>query len=283
MLSTSVNDQRFELQRRGYAAAFTNPKIIRAIRASPHGQIAVTLFEWAAVDAQARHRAVDGDIGRRGRAAGRRELLRERARCAAGRRFSAAIDFAVRLFDANPFPPNAALYRRLGRRRQQLGRPSRMRATGGGARHHDQRPGDPRRVAAAAGDALAVPLDEFTATTSLAGRARSSSSPRTSMPSRGDPEQADPRDLQPAQGRRRGRPRACRDPHRARGRPADRAVAVIGGSGSVTESCRCGDEPGAMSTSGVGLTGRRRRLARAAPRPLRQLRRDASSTSVETV
>src|SRR5882672_7479647 len=51
-VSTSVNDQRFELQRRGYAAAFTNPEIIRAIRASPHGQIAVTLFEWAAVDAQ---------------------------------------------------------------------------------------------------------------------------------------------------------------------------------------------------------------------------------------
>src|SRR5258708_36713752 len=51
-VSTSVNDQRFELQRRGYAEAFTNPEIIPAIRASPHGQIAGTRFEWAAVDAQ---------------------------------------------------------------------------------------------------------------------------------------------------------------------------------------------------------------------------------------
>jgi hypothetical protein len=44
--SNSVNDVRFELQKQGYAAAFRNSQVIRAIASGAEQSIAVTMMQW---------------------------------------------------------------------------------------------------------------------------------------------------------------------------------------------------------------------------------------------
>jgi hypothetical protein len=44
--SGSVNQPRFELQRRGYADAFRNPRVLNAIRGLTTQSIAVTMVQW---------------------------------------------------------------------------------------------------------------------------------------------------------------------------------------------------------------------------------------------
>ena len=46
-VSRSINEEEFELQRRGYAAAITSPRLIDTIRSGSHGAIAVSFVEWA--------------------------------------------------------------------------------------------------------------------------------------------------------------------------------------------------------------------------------------------
>ena len=51
-ISSSVNRERFELQRKGYADTFTDAQVIRAIRDTAHGCIGVCYLEWAGGDSQ---------------------------------------------------------------------------------------------------------------------------------------------------------------------------------------------------------------------------------------
>jgi len=44
--SGSVNETRFQLQKRGYAAAFRNPRVVDAITAGSRHAIAVTMTQW---------------------------------------------------------------------------------------------------------------------------------------------------------------------------------------------------------------------------------------------
>src|SRR5258708_36478325 len=44
--SSSVNMYRFELQKKGYAAAFRNPRVLAAIRSGISQAIAVTMHQW---------------------------------------------------------------------------------------------------------------------------------------------------------------------------------------------------------------------------------------------
>jgi hypothetical protein len=46
-VSRSISDPKFELERRGYAKAFSDPQVLRAIADGPEGRIAVALVEWA--------------------------------------------------------------------------------------------------------------------------------------------------------------------------------------------------------------------------------------------
>ena len=46
-ISRSMDEAKFQLQRSGYAAAFSNPQVIEAIRAGPSGRIALTFIEWS--------------------------------------------------------------------------------------------------------------------------------------------------------------------------------------------------------------------------------------------
>jgi len=51
-VSRSIDQDKFQLQRDGYAAAITNPRVIEAIRSGPHHRIAVTFVEWSGVGRQ---------------------------------------------------------------------------------------------------------------------------------------------------------------------------------------------------------------------------------------
>lgn len=46
-VSRSIDSDKYELQRKGYAAAMSDPQVLRAIAAGPRGRIAVAFVEWA--------------------------------------------------------------------------------------------------------------------------------------------------------------------------------------------------------------------------------------------
>jgi hypothetical protein len=46
-VSLSISEARFELERRGYAEAFSDPRVLRAIAEGETGRIGVALFDWA--------------------------------------------------------------------------------------------------------------------------------------------------------------------------------------------------------------------------------------------
>lgn len=52
-VSRSIDDEEFELQRRGYAAAVTSPEFLQAIQSGAHGAVALCLVEWAGPGQQA--------------------------------------------------------------------------------------------------------------------------------------------------------------------------------------------------------------------------------------
>src|SRR3954465_11118092 len=51
-VSRSVDTRKFELQRQGYAAALSNPRVIEAIKSGPHGRIAICFLEWSGATSQ---------------------------------------------------------------------------------------------------------------------------------------------------------------------------------------------------------------------------------------
>lgn len=52
-VSRSVDDGEFELQRKGYAAALTDPRVLKAIHGTKSGAIAVCFIEWSGESDQA--------------------------------------------------------------------------------------------------------------------------------------------------------------------------------------------------------------------------------------
>ncbi len=51
-ISRSVDGAKFKLQREGYAAALTDPRVMSAIRSVPNGRIAICFIEWSGAHAQ---------------------------------------------------------------------------------------------------------------------------------------------------------------------------------------------------------------------------------------
>jgi hypothetical protein len=51
-VSRSVDDDEFKLQRQGYAAAVTNPRVLQAIAGGPHGAVAICFVEWSGPEEQ---------------------------------------------------------------------------------------------------------------------------------------------------------------------------------------------------------------------------------------
>src|SRR5271157_3386666 len=51
-VSRSIDEGEFELQRKGYAAALTDPRVLAAIRGGTTGTIAVCFVEWSGAGEQ---------------------------------------------------------------------------------------------------------------------------------------------------------------------------------------------------------------------------------------
>src|SRR5690242_19307061 len=101
-VSRSTDDGEFNLQRKGYANAITDPEVLSAIIGGKHHAIAVTFVEWSGDREQ--QVVVDWTVVRDGEAA----AAMASAIMAAPRSFigrtatGAAIDFAVQRLQASP-------------------------------------------------------------------------------------------------------------------------------------------------------------------------------------
>ncbi|HMK67826.1 MAG TPA: DUF1194 domain-containing protein [Stellaceae bacterium] len=98
-VSISVDDMEFRLQREGYAAAITDPKILAAIRNGARHAIALCVIEWSGASAQ--RVVVDWTVIRDETSAlSAAQTLRTAPRAFAGATaIGAAIDFAMKQFE----------------------------------------------------------------------------------------------------------------------------------------------------------------------------------------
>jgi Protein of unknown function (DUF1194) len=105
-VSRSVDDEKFKLQREGYATAIVDPRVIRAMTGGPNGRIALVFVEWASEWEQ---RVVIDWTAIAGEADAQAVSNRVRAaeRSYRGRTsISAAIDFSMMLLARSPFQAN---------------------------------------------------------------------------------------------------------------------------------------------------------------------------------
>jgi hypothetical protein len=102
-VSRSIDDGEFNLQRKGYAAAMTDPRVLRAIAGAPNHAIAVTFVEWAGAPEQ--NVVVDWTVIRDEEGAGAvAATMLSAPRSFLGRTsISAAIDFAMAQLERAPF------------------------------------------------------------------------------------------------------------------------------------------------------------------------------------
>jgi len=102
--SGSVNQERFELQKRGYAAAFLNRAVLSAIRSGATQAIAVTMVQWTGPALQVQ--VVPWTrIGDTESAAALADLIAAAPRrlFGGGTSISGAIDYAMTLWQQSPY------------------------------------------------------------------------------------------------------------------------------------------------------------------------------------
>jgi hypothetical protein len=102
-VSRSIDSAKFQLQREGYAAAISDPRVLDTIRSGHTGRIGLSFVEWSGVGAQ--HVVIDWmTIGDAATAKDFGDRLIEAPRSFADRTsISGAIDFAINAFDQAPF------------------------------------------------------------------------------------------------------------------------------------------------------------------------------------
>ncbi len=102
-VSRSVDQPKFQLQRDGYAAAVTDPRVLEAISTGMHRRIAICFVEWSGAGA---HKLVIDWMMIDGTAAARRfaDAIVEAPRSFADRTsISGGIEFAMTQFERAPF------------------------------------------------------------------------------------------------------------------------------------------------------------------------------------
>ena len=102
-VSRSIDQEKFQLQRDGYAAAITNPRVLDAVRSGPNHRIAVCFVEWSGIGAQ--KLLIDWTIIQDGASAQQfAAQLAEAPRSFADRTsISGAIEFAMAQLERAPF------------------------------------------------------------------------------------------------------------------------------------------------------------------------------------
>jgi hypothetical protein len=102
-VSYSMDTDELAIQREGYAQALVSSDFLRTLKSGPTGRIAITYFEWAASGDQKiilPWQIVDGPESADAVAA---EIMKAPIRRASRTSISGAINFAMPLFDQNPY------------------------------------------------------------------------------------------------------------------------------------------------------------------------------------
>jgi hypothetical protein len=102
-VSYSMDMDELAIQREGYAQAVVSKEFLQALKTGPNGKIAVTYFEWAASSDQKLvipWRVIDGPETADAVAI---EIMKAPIRRASRTSISGAINFAMPLFDENPY------------------------------------------------------------------------------------------------------------------------------------------------------------------------------------
>jgi len=102
-VSYSMDMDELAVQREGYAQAIVSKEFLQALKSLPNGKIAVTYFEWAASNDQKiiiPWRMIDGPETADAVAD---EIMKTPIRRASRTSISGAINFAMPLFDENPY------------------------------------------------------------------------------------------------------------------------------------------------------------------------------------
>ncbi|HEX5509577.1 MAG TPA: DUF1194 domain-containing protein [Pseudolabrys sp.] len=102
-VSRSIDHEKFQLQRGGYASALADPRVLEAIASGPHGGIAICFVEWSGLFSQ---KVVIDWMKIDGRKAAQEigDRLLESPRSFADRTsISSGIDFAAAQFATSPF------------------------------------------------------------------------------------------------------------------------------------------------------------------------------------
>jgi hypothetical protein len=102
-VSYSMDMDELAIQREGYAQAIVSKEFLQALKTGPHGKISVTYFEWAASSDQKiiiPWRVIEGPESADAVA---NEIMKTPIRRASRTSISGAINFAMPLFDENPY------------------------------------------------------------------------------------------------------------------------------------------------------------------------------------
>lgn len=125
--SGSVNDVRFELQKRGYSAAFRNARVLNAITSGSQRAIAVTMMQWTgpAMQVQVVPWTLVGDEASMHAFAGAIDAAPRRL-FSGGTSISGAIDQGVALLSQSPFQSPRSVIDISGDGGNNRGRPAAM-------------------------------------------------------------------------------------------------------------------------------------------------------------
>ena len=102
-VSYSMDMDELAIQREGYAQAIVSKEFLQALKSGPNGKVSVTYFEWAASSDQKviiPWRVIDGPETADAVA---NEIMKTPIRRASRTSISGAINFAMPLFDENPY------------------------------------------------------------------------------------------------------------------------------------------------------------------------------------
>ncbi len=122
-VSRSIDDGEFELQRKGYAAALTDPRVLKAIHATSGGAIGVSFIEWSGEEDQ---QVVIGwtELRDEEDAGGLAAAILNAPRSFMGRTsISGAIDFAMGYFDKSKWQAKRRIIDISGDGTSNSGRP----------------------------------------------------------------------------------------------------------------------------------------------------------------
>src|SRR4051812_15392008 len=102
-VSYSMDMDELAIQREGYAQAIVSKEFLHALKTGPNGKVSITYFEWAASSDQKiiiPWRVIDGPETADAVA---NEIMKTPIRRASRTSISGAINFAMPLFDENPY------------------------------------------------------------------------------------------------------------------------------------------------------------------------------------